>query len=32
MLSPKKAKELPPIPKHGTLDLDVVKQSMYAFC
>lgn len=32
MLSPKKAKELPPIPKHGNLDLDVVKQSMYAFC
>lgn len=32
MLSPKKAKKLPPIPKHGTLDLDVVKQSMYAFC
>lgn len=32
MLSPKKAKELPPVPKHGTLDLDVVKQSMYAFC
>lgn len=32
MLSPKKAKELPPIPKHGTLALDVVKQSMYAFC
>lgn len=32
MLSPKKAKKLPPTPKHGTLDLDVVKQSMYAFC
>lgn len=32
LLSPKKAKELPPIPSHGTLDLDEVKKSMYAFC
>ena len=32
LLSPKKAKELPPIPSHGTLELDEVKKSMYAFC
>ena len=32
LLSPKKAKELPPIPSKGNLDLEVVKQSVYAFC
>lgn len=31
MLSSKYVEELPPIPKKGNLDLDVVRESMYAF-